>query len=274
MFKQRLISGIFLVVILAITLYLGGDITLLMTGAISLIGMYELFRIYHIEKCILGYLSYLMAILYYASISLDYKDGYLIMFCAFLMLLMAIYVFRYPKYQTDQITIAFFGLFYVAVMLSYVYQLRVVSIGGYLVVLIFLSSWGCDTLAYCTGMLIGKHKMSPILSPKKTVEGAIGGLVGAMLLGWIYSILIADHIHVGYNVTVIFPLVCGGGAIVSMIGDLAASAIKRNHNIKDYGRLIPGHGGILDRFDSMIFTAPTIFYLMFFLTKGALLHNF
>lgn len=273
MFKQRLISGIFLVIILALTLYLGGDITLIVIGGVSLIGMYELFRVYQIEKCILGYISYLMAILYYAALSFDYLEGYLMMFCGLIMLLMAAYVFRYPKYQVDQVVIAFFGVFYVAIMLSYVYRLRTLPIGGYLVVLIFLSSWGCDTLAYCTGMLIGKHKMSPLLSPKKTIEGAIGGLIGAMLLGWIYSILIVDHIHVEYPITTLFPLVCGGGAIVSMIGDLAASAIKRNHNMKDYGRLIPGHGGILDRFDSMIFTAPVIFYLLLFLTRGALLKS-
>ena len=271
MFKQRLMSGIVLVILIAVALYIGGDATLLLIGAVSLIGMYELYRIYNIEKCSLGYLSYLMAILYYATVVIDYKEMQIMMFCGFLMLLMIVYVFRYPKYHTDQIVIAFFGLFYVAVMMSYVYRLRILEMGGYLVVLIFLSSWGCDTLAYCTGMLIGKHKMSPILSPKKTIEGAIGGIIGAMLLGVGYAILIKGHIHVPYNIEILFPVVCGAGAIVSMVGDLAASAIKINHNIKDYGSLIPGHGGILDRFDSMIFTAPIIFYMMIFLTNGALL---
>lgn len=272
MFRQRLISGILLVLIIAITLYMGGDVTLFVIGGISLIGMYELYRIYEIEKCALGYLSYLVAILYYAMIGIGNHDYLLMGIAALVMALMAVYVVRYPKYHAEQIMAAFFGVFYVAMMLSFVYRLRVLENGGYLVVLIFLSSWGCDTLAYCTGMLIGKHKMSPILSPKKTVEGAVGGVIGAMALGAIYGYLIQNHVYFSYDVVVVFPIVCTGGAILSMIGDLCASAIKRNHDVKDYGRLIPGHGGILDRFDSMIFTAPTIFYLMIFLTKGTLFH--
>lgn len=126
--------------------------------------------------------------------------------------------------------------------------------------LIFLSSWGCDTCAYCVGVLIGKHKMAPKLSPKKSVEGGVGGVLGAALLGVLFALAVnrwasadADLLH--------YALICGAGGMISQIGDLAASAVKRNHDIKDYGTLIPGHGGILDRFDSVIFTAPVIYYL-------------
>ena len=139
-------------------------------------------------------------------------------------------------------------------MLSYVYQTRMLPGGAYIVWLIFLCSWGCDTCAYCVGMLIGKHKMAPVLSPKKSIEGAVGGVVGAALLGVIYAAASQGKIAE-------YALICGVGALISMVGDLAASAIKRNQNIKDYGKLIPGHGGILDRFDSVIITAPVIYYL-------------
>ena len=125
--------------------------------------------------------------------------------------------------------------------------------------LIFLCSWGCDTCAYCVGMLIGKHKMAPVLSPKKSVEGAVGGVAGAVLLGVIYAAATKGPMAE-------YALICGVGALISMVGDLAASAIKRNMGIKDYGKLIPGHGGILDRFDSVIFTAPVIYYLTLALT--------
>ena len=120
--------------------------------------------------------------------------------------------------------------------------------------LIFLSSWGCDTFAYCTGMLLGRHKLAPVLSPKKSVEGAIGGIAGAALLGVLYGVLTKGNIP-------IYALICAVGAAASQVGDLAASAVKRQHNIKDYGHLIPGHGGILDRFDSVIVTAPMIYIL-------------
>ena len=131
----------------------------------------------------------------------------------------------------------------------------------YRVWLIFLCSWGCDTCAYCVGVLIGKHKMAPVLSPKKSIEGAVGGVLGAALLGAIYAAATGAYNPNPAHTPLIYAIICGVGALVSMVGDLAASAIKRQENIKDYGTLIPGHGGILDRFDSVIFTAPVIYAL-------------
>ena len=96
--------------------------------------------------------------------------------------------------------------------------------------------------------------MAPVLSPKKSVEGAVGGVAGAVLLGVIFALVTRGPVWE-------YALICGVGALISMVGDLAASAIKRNMDIKDYGKLIPGHGGVLDRFDSVIFTAPVIYYL-------------
>jgi phosphatidate cytidylyltransferase len=103
--------------------------------------------------------------------------------------------------------------------------------------------------------------MSPVLSPKKSVEGAIGGVAGTMVLTFIYGTVFAGQMQLDGRKTVILALISGVGALLSMVGDLSASAIKRNYDIKDYGRLIPGHGGILDRFDSMLFTAPVIYFL-------------
>ena len=169
-------------------------------------------------------------------------------------MIMFVYVFTYPAYQAVQVMPALFGIVYVAVMLSFIYLTRCLPGGKFHVWLIFLCSWGCDTCAYCVGMLIGKHKMAPVLSPKKSVEGAVGGVVGAALLGIIYAAVTKGPI-------VEYAVICAVGALISMVGDLAASAIKRNQGIKDYGKLIPGHGGILDRFDSVIFTAPVIYFL-------------
>ena len=155
-------------------------------------------------------------------------------------------------------------MFYVAVMLSYIYQTRNLPGGIFSVWLVFVCSWGCDTCAYCVGMLIGNHKLAPILSPKKSIEGGIGGILGAALIGVLYGLAINYWGNAAADILEYAIIGAVGGAI-SQIGDLAASAIKRYHNIKDYGKLIPGHGGILDRFDSVIFTAPIIFYLSLFL---------
>ena len=188
-----------------------------------------------------------------------------LMIIASLMLLMALYVFTFPSFKTEEITGAFFGVCYVPVMLSFLYQTRSIHDGAYLVWLIFLSSWGCDTCAYCAGMLLGKHRLAPVLSPKKSIEGAVGGVVGSALLGCIYAYFFGAKMDEVSNPMVACAVACAIAAVISQIGDLAASAIKRNHNVKDYGNLIPGHGGVLDRFDSMIFTAPAIYFALTFL---------
>ena len=137
----------------------------------------------------------------------------------------------------------------------------------YMVWMILISAWGCDTCAYAVGMLIGKKKIFPVLSPKKSLEGCIGGVLGAALIGGLYGYFFVEKMFPEQRVSLLIAFICGAGAIMSMVGDLAASAIKRNHNIKDYGKLIPGHGGIMDRFDSMIVTAPMIYFLTILLFR-------
>lgn len=262
MFKQRLISGIILVLITFVTLYYGGFLTFFVVGAISLIGVFELLRVIQMEKSALGVIVYTGSVLYYLLLLLGLEQYVMPLALLVLILLIAMYVFTFPKYEISSIAISYFALFYVTVMLSCIYRIRMLSDGAYMVVLVFLSAWGNDTLAYCTGRLIGKHKMSPILSPKKTVEGAIGGVIGAGLLGCLYGLFAKQFLSVNYNLIVVFGIVCAIGGLISIIGDLGASAIKRNYDIKDYSHLIPGHGGILDRFDSIIFTAPIIYYML------------
>jgi CDP-diglyceride synthetase len=264
MFKTRLLSGILLIIIALITLITGGSVLFFTIFLISLIGLYEFYQAVEIQRekmNILSCVGYLCAIAYFIILFFN-KNTYTIeMTILWLILLLAVYVFTFPKYKVEQVISAFFGLFYVTVMLSYIYQTRMIADGRYLVWLIFICSWGCDTCAYCVGMLLGKHKLAPVLSPKKTIEGAIGGIVGAALLGALYAMMVNTYLESGKNTIIIYAVICAVGAIISQVGDLAASAIKRNHNIKDYGKLIPGHGGILDRFDSVIFTAPVIYFL-------------
>lgn len=261
MFKTRLLSGILLVLIALVTIISGGDILFATVLLISLIGMSELYKVLKVHNTLLGVVGYAACIVYYGMIRMGRADMVTLLTIAFLVAIMAVYVFSYPKYRSEQIMITFFGLFYVAVMLSYVYQTRELTQGAYLVWLIILCSWGCDTCAYCVGMLIGKHKMAPKLSPKKSIEGGIGGILGAALLGVIYALAINQFVSGADANALEYAVICGVGGMISQVGDLAASAIKRNHDIKDYGKLIPGHGGILDRFDSVIFTAPIIYYM-------------
>lgn len=257
MFKTRLLSGILLVVFALFTIGSGGIVLFATLLCISMIGMGELLRVMGVGKERLNLLevtSYLTIIGYYLLVYFQLTEYQLIILLAGLVLNMFVYVFTYPKYQAQQVMAAFFSIVYVGVMLSFIYQTRMMAGGVVHVWLIFLCSWGCDTCAYCVGMLIGKHRMAPVLSPKKSVEGAVGGVAGAALLGVVYAAIMREGMME-------YALICALGALVAMVGDLAASAIKRNQDIKDYGTLIPGHGGIMDRFDSVIFTAPVIFFL-------------
>lgn len=257
MFKTRLISGIVLVIIALATIISGNWILFFTLLAVSLIGMRELYKVMKVSDehvTVLELVGYLGAVLYYIAMKADFGNYGTMAIIISMILILFVYVFGYPKYHAEQVMAAFFGVIYVAVMLSFIYLTRSLPDGKFLVWLIFLCSWGCDTCAYCVGMLIGKHKMAPVLSPKKSIEGAVGGVAGAALLGVIYAAATQGKMAE-------YALICAVGALISMVGDLAASAIKRNQNIKDYGKLIPGHGGILDRFDSVIITAPVIYYL-------------
>lgn len=257
MFVTRLISGILLVLAALLTIISGGYVLFFTLFAVSMIGMGELMRAVKVKQegiPMLEIAGFLGAAMYYGAVLADFERYGMMTVIASLVLLMFVYVFTYPRYRAQEIMAVFFSLVYVAVMLSFIYLTRNLEQGHFLVWLIFLCSWGCDTCAYCVGMLIGKHKMAPVLSPKKSVEGAVGGVLGAGLLGGVYGAATQGPV-------LEYIIICVVGALISMVGDLAASAIKRNQEIKDYGKLIPGHGGILDRFDSVIFTAPIIYYL-------------
>jgi phosphatidate cytidylyltransferase len=153
--------------------------------------------------------------------------------------------------------------------MSFIYRARCLPYGVYVYALIFFCTWICDTCAYFAGRAFGKHKMAPGLSPKKTIEGFFGGIIGSAVLCFLLSIFLkwqnpAEPESFGLTFTIIGLV----GGTVSAIGDLAASAIKRDHNIKDYGHCIPGHGGIMDRFDSVIFTTPIIYFLAVMLMQA------
>ena len=267
MFKTRLLSGVVLVVVLAIMLGTGGDVLLASLTVVSLIGLYEWYRLLKVEKNAVSLIGFLSVIAFYVNLKYEFlpSESWVLILVVSLMLMLGVYVFTFPKYEPVQVLGGYFGIFYVGIFLSYVYQTRMLAHGEWFVWLIFIASWGCDTCAYCSGMLLGKHKMSPILSPKKTIEGAVGGGLGTVLLTGIYFFVMEKYVDIDARTFMVLAVAMVCAAFVSMIGDLAASAFKRQFNCKDYGRLIPGHGGILDRFDSVIFTAPVIFYLVRYL---------
>ena len=173
----------------------------------------------------------------------------------------AIYVFSFPRFTFEKVSYAIVGALYTPLFVTSIYLIRNHSDGRFLFWLVFISSWICDTCAYLVGCSIGKHKLAPVLSPKKSIEGAIGGVLGSVIVAFVFGYFVQYKLFGGTNNVIQYMIICFFGAIISQVGDLFASAIKRNNDIKDYGTLIPGHGGILDRFDSVIFVAPIIYIL-------------
>ena len=185
---------------------------------------------------------------------------------AAMMLFMAVTVFLHGKTDHREVFSVGFLSVYISLFMSYIGLLRT-EYGLCAMLTVFVTAWGSDTGAYFAGSFLGKHKLIPHVSPKKTVEGAIGGMVAAMLL---CQLLLFAANSFGADIgtlsgTAGFVKIGAIGAIgsaLSQLGDLVASAIKRDCNVKDYGKIFPGHGGFMDRFDSVVFIAPIIYYMI------------
>ncbi len=263
MFKTRLISGAVLLIIAYFSLCQNGVLLALILLLLSVAGMIELYKIDKPSTNTVMFIGLITASAYYVIL---YMNGFSILLqmpvvIGFLAISF-VFVIKYPKIELKDITLGIVGIIYLPVMLSYIYVLRNLENGFISVWLIFFGSWGADTCAYCVGMLIGKKKLAPVLSPKKSVEGAVGGVMGAAVLSLIYAVIFNRLGYLNFKYIYVYPAVSFCAAIISIYGDLFASGIKRKYNIKDYSNLIPGHGGVLDRFDSVIFVAPVVYYTL------------
>lgn len=272
--KERTLSAVVIVIAALGSILPGGIILAAVLYVISMIGFLELTKACGVrKKDASGQYGKIngLEIMGCAAITCYYLVTYfiqntswsvMVIIMAFIAI-MFVYVFGFPKFNADQVMTTYFSLLYAPVMLSFIFLTRQFDDGIYLVWMIFISSWISDTFAYLTGVMFGRHKLAPVLSPKKSIEGSLGGILGAALFGALFGIYM-DNVVGQENFVVLLAVVGGVGSVISQVGDLAASAIKRNHEIKDYGKLIPGHGGIMDRFDSVIFTAPITYFLILF----------
>ena len=265
--KTRVISGLCIAVILLAVMLLGGPVLALTLLTVSLIAFFELMRALNIHKkgekiSALEIYGYVSIVLFYLLTFFKLIDDNMDMFIiGFMLILLIIYVFTFPKNDPKTLMATFFCVFYAPVMFSFIFRIREMDNGFGIVWLVFASSWVSDIFAYFVGMSIGKHKLAPVLSPKKSIEGAIGGIVGAGIAGGLLGLMFKLAGVGGYEYIWRFAIISAIAGIASQIGDLAASGIKRHFEVKDYGTLIPGHGGIMDRFDSVIMTAPIIYFL-------------
>lgn len=252
--KTRILTAIVGLPVLLLFIYLGNAPFAFMVTVLAVIGLHEFYRMtqgkqqFLFVPVLLGVAMMLlgsyMGWVYWASF------GILVTFC----IVFAYAVLHFPDFGVDDIAVNFLGLIYIGWTLAHLIAFRHMQNSQVLVLYVFAAQWLSDSGAYFTGRFLGKHKLCPRVSPKKTIEGSVGGIIitslGLCLL----------NLYFGLLPTAVVLLIGIPLSIVGQIGDLMESLIKRYYGVKDSGNLLPGHGGILDRFDSVMLAAPVMYY--------------
>lgn len=265
--KRRILSGaIFLLVLVLIGLFNSPMIDTCVITVLSIIGIYEYNKAFKTSgfKPIswVGYLGCLTMFLM-GGIIQD-QDKMLITKIALPTLLIIIFMYiilTKLKRTIIDVAITVFSLIYIPFMFSFLKSILMMENGRFLIIYVFIAAFASDTFAFFIGQKFGKNKLCIEISPKKTIEGSIGGILGVILCFTILTYI--GNAYFSMDMNIIYMLVAGVIAgIAGQFGDLSASAIKRYCNIKDFGNIMPGHGGILDRFDSMLFVAPVMYMFL------------
>jgi phosphatidate cytidylyltransferase len=195
------------------------------------------------------------------------NEAVMLIVIAYLFYLLYAAVFARKNISTNDIALCFFATVFVTICFTSIIITRALEYGDLIYLMIFIGAWSTDTFAYFTGKLIGRHKFTDV-SPNKTIEGVVGGIVFCALAFVVYGYIIAQLKMFTAEPNYLF-LACAGvvTSIIAILGDLSMSAIKRNYGVKDYGTIFPGHGGVLDRCDSVMAVAPVIMIIGAILTK-------
>lgn len=254
MLKRTLSALIGAPLLLGLT-YLGGTYMAFLVAVLTLLALREFLEIgEHMGMRAWHILTTTAAALWLLSIFIGGKTWMLPAVVLWLLVGLGRLALTYPKTSLAEANFNLLSVFYTVVLLSHLYLLRQLPHGLHWTILTFSLVWATDTGAYLIGRALGRHLLAPQVSPKKTIEGSVGGLVfsiGVALAFWYWSGSAPWVIYLGLAIIV---------GMSAQIGDLFESALKRSAGVKDSGRLIPGHGGILDRFDSFVFALPLVYY--------------
>lgn len=279
MLKTRVASASVAVLILIAVMCSGKTVIGISVFFVSIIAMYEFFKAlenaayrpikpigyiscFYILLICFEYISFGTLKLFQNMLSLEFLS--MVIFLMLVALLLCI-VFSHQKYNIADVAVTFFGVFYITFLFSFIVLIRNLENGFFLLWLVFIGAFSTDTFAYFSGRFFGKRKLMPEISPKKTVEGAVGGMLGCTVITVLYGAYLMSSGNVSdislYHY-IVLGVLCG---TISQFGDWTASAIKRFVKVKDFGNIMPGHGGALDRLDSILFTAPVIYFYVSFI---------
>lgn len=261
---KRVITTIIGLPLLIAVIYLGGLWLRVGLLLLSAIGLFEFYRALSGKNSLIHLTGYFFSAIYFLLIvDAEIRAHLLIILSAFVLLTIVTTVIFYQKIKFVDCLVTISGFFYIPFLLSFIYFVRDSSV--YFVWLIFTSASASDTFAYFAGRKFGRRKLEGTPSPGKTWEGCLGGVLGAALVGFIYGQVVIHFIGIEHPIVLNAMAISAVGAIFSQFGDLFASAVKRSVGIKDFGKILPGHGGILDRFDGIMIAAPVVYMVMIFI---------
>lgn len=274
--KTRVITGLVgLVAVLGWLMSMYTPIFTAVLAVVSAIGVYELLKAFEVKNIILKVLC--TAVSFVVPFYFSYRNTVDIpLFPVITLLILSaliIMVLDFKNLKFEQIVCSLFGAVFVPAALSCVILFRDTYInfpdaykrndGIFFILFAFFCCWLSDTFAYFAGRKFGKHKLAPVISPKKTVEGAIGGIVCTAVLNT--ALFFVFKLNFDLSESISLPLILISSvclSVISIFGDLTASTIKRHHGIKDFGNILPGHGGVMDRFDSSCFVFPSLYAII------------
>lgn len=259
--KQRMITAIIALLILIPIIIYGKWPFIIFAYLLATFGLYEMMRMYNKDKGIIYVVITLpflwLLLMPYSELTiLTYTFDKYSIITLFLLLLLTFSVLTKNSFTFDQASFLLFATVYIGTAFYFLLNIRVAGLNYFLFILFVV--WATDSGAYFIGKFFGKKKLWPAISPNKTIGGAIGGLVIALIVGIVFHLVYAFDFSLAYVIFITIVI-----SIVGQLGDLVASAIKRHYNIKDFGKIFPGHGGVLDRVDSLLFVFIVLYLLQF-----------
>lgn len=261
--KTRILTSAVALAVFAGVLLAPPIVFTIVLAAVILVMLYECYSATKADLAmkIAGFVSAALMIASMYTIQ-NLTDGYFILVyiaaAVILLMHMTLIVFKHGKKNYKDILSNGFLTFYIVVSMWCLQYMRS-FFGTPLMLLVFIAAWSTDTFAYFSGRLFGRHKLIPHVSPNKTVEGSVGGVIGAVICCTLYYFIAKRILSADFNADLILFLIIGlAGGVLSQLGDLIASSVKRDEDIKDFGWIFPGHGGFMDRFDSVMFIAPIV----------------
>ena len=258
--KTRILAAAFLVpALLLAVLVLPKELAAVIFGILQAVASYEL--MYRTRLVTKPRLVIYCAVMAFAIAIWSYYGAihayFVLMVLCFFLLLFGEMMMDHVKMRFEMLSMCFVGGLVVPYLMSSVVRILAMNTGRYVILIPFFVACFCDAGAYFIGIRFGRHKLAPVVSPNKTIEGALGGIATGILSMLLYTVILDWPLKfdVNYGAAIVYGVL---GCLAGELGDLCFSVIKRQTGIKDYGNLIPGHGGVLDRFDSILAVAPLI----------------